>query len=54
MPDSLNAQTSAVGLVSKEHQKFVTGAHYNLATISLDFRKQITKFQGKVPNAASA
>jgi hypothetical protein len=35
-------------LLSKEHQKFVTGFHYNLATISLKFRAQITKFQGDI------
>ena len=31
-----------------EHQRFVTEAHYNLATMLLKFRAQITKFQGYV------
>jgi hypothetical protein len=31
--------------------KFVTEAHYILATISLKFRARITKFQGDVPKA---
>jgi hypothetical protein len=31
--------------------KFVTEAHYILATISLKFRAGITKFQGGVPKA---
>ena len=45
---------SLASLLSKGHQKFVTGAHYKLATTSPKFREQITKFQGKVPKAARA
>jgi hypothetical protein len=38
-------------LLSKERQNLITEAHYILATISLKFRAQITKFQGDVPEA---
>jgi hypothetical protein len=48
------ALRSLASLLSKQHQKFVTRGHYNLATMSLKFREQITKFQGMVLNAAGA
>jgi hypothetical protein len=45
-------QTYLTRLVTKQGTpKFVTEAHYILATISLKFRAGITKFQGGVPKA---
>jgi hypothetical protein len=38
-------------LVSKEHQNFVAGGRYILATISLKLRAQVTKSQGGLPKA---
>ena len=41
--------TWSVHLTKQGTPKFTTEAHYILATISLKFRAQITKFQGDVP-----
>jgi hypothetical protein len=42
---------SHVHITKQGTPKFITEVHYILATISLKFRAQITKFQGDVPEA---
>jgi hypothetical protein len=43
--------TWSVHVTKQGTPKFLTEAHYILATISLKFRARITKFQGDVPKA---